>query len=140
MSLLLIRHVAHLERDVLQPALNRFCPSDHPRDLRPYDRLSDERLSEDLPLSCPFQDLLDDESLCARGRAAHHPALVVEVAQHDVDTCALFPERVSDRHAHVGEGDVGCTRGGRVARLDRLRLDTFAARYENDGEAILPRK
>ena len=82
---------------------------------------------------------LDEQPLTARCRAAHHPSFVVEVAEHDVDTCALFAERVPDGDAHIGEGDVGCAGGGGVTGLDRLGLDTFASGYENDSEAVLRR-
>lgn len=81
--------------------------------------------------------LLDDEPLRTDVDAAHHPPLVVKVAEHHEDAAALFAERVLDRHLDVVERDVCRAGGGRIRRLDRLRGDAFAALDENDRETVL---
>ena len=81
--------------------------------------------------------LLDDEALRARGRAAHDPALVVEVAEHDEDPCAFFAEGVGYGDAHVVEGDEGGPGGGGVGSLDGLRGYAVLTLDENDGEAVV---
>ncbi len=78
--LLLVRHIAHLVRDVLEPRLHGFCARDHLRQFRADDRLRAERLPERLALRDPLQTFLDNHALSASGCANHDPTLVVEVA------------------------------------------------------------
>ena len=53
LRLLLVVHVLHLVRDVLQPMLGRFRLRDHVRKLVSDYRLRVQRLSERLALVCP---------------------------------------------------------------------------------------
>ena len=96
-----------------------------------------QRLAERLALVDPLHALLGDEPLAARGRAAHDPALVVEVREHDEDAAALLAERVLDGDLDLVEDDVRRARGGRVRGLDRLRRHALLALDEDDGEAVL---
>ena len=51
-------------------------------------------------------------SLAARGRAAHDPALVVEVAQYNMHAFANRAEGIRDGDTRLVERDVCRTRGG----------------------------
>lgn len=66
----------------------------------------------------------------------HHPALVVEVAEDDVDTLVLLAEEVLNGHLDVVKGDEGGAGGRRVRGLDGLGLDALAAGDEEDAEAL----
>ena len=92
------------------------------------DRLVYQALAEDLALVRPLQTLLDDDAALRDGGAGHGPALVVEVAEDDVDALVLLAEQVLDGDLDVVEGDVGGAGGGGVGGLDGLGLDALAAR------------
>ena len=81
--------------------------------------------------------LLDDEPLRTGRRAAEHPALVVEVAEHDEDAAPLLPEGVLDRYLDFVKGDVCGASCGRVGSLDLPRFDALAALYQDDSEPVL---
>ena len=73
--------------------------------------------------------------LRTRARTAHHPALVVKVAQDHKQTTVFGAEHVLRRNLDVVEGDEAGTGGGRVGSLDRLGLDTFTTGNEEDCES-----
>lgn len=84
-----------------------------------------------------LQALLHDAPLATCRRAAHHPPLVVEVAQHHVDTRAFLTERVLYRYLDVLEGDVCSSSCSGVRGLDRLSLNSWTSLDEEHSEAIL---
>lgn len=53
-----------------------------------------------------------------------------------MDALVLLAEEVLDGDLDVVEGDVGGAGGGRVRRLDGLRLDALAALDQEDAEAL----
>lgn len=100
-------HVVHLMCNILEPVLHALCPRDHASQLASDYRLRIERFAEYLPLVCPpigtqkeitrngsqlseklrwriirnaHEAFPDDSTLATRGRAAHHPPLMIEVA------------------------------------------------------------
>lgn len=99
------------------------------------DSLGNQRLSKHLPLVRPLQALLHNTPLRPRARAAHHPTLVVKVAQDHEQATVLGAEHVLRRDFDVVEGDKTSAGGGRVGGLDRLGLDTFTTGDEEDCEA-----
>ena len=66
----------------------------------------------------------------------HRPSLVVKVAQDDVNALVLLTEEVLDGDLDVVKGNVRRTGGGRVRRLDGLRLNALAALDQEDTEAL----
>lgn len=127
LGLLRVRHVAHLVCDRLEPALVGLDEGDHLGKFKPDDGLVDQALAKDETLVSPLQALLDDGPAVAYCSASHGPALVVEVGQNDVYALVLLAEEVSDRDLDVVKGDIGCTRGARVAGLHLLSLDALTA-------------
>lgn len=95
------------------------------------DGLVNQALAKDNALVCPLQALLRDEARGGNGAAGHGPALVVEVAEDDVDALVLLAEQVLDGDLDVVKGDVGGSGGGGVRGLDGLGLDAFATLDEN---------
>lgn len=67
--LLLVRHVAHLVRDGLEPRLVRLDEGDHLGQLLADDGLVDQALAKDDALVGPLETLLDDGSHVANGAA-----------------------------------------------------------------------
>jgi hypothetical protein len=55
----------------------------------------------------------------------HGPALMVEIAQDDMDTLVFLPEQILDGYFDIVKGDVGGTCCRRVRGLDGRRLDAF---------------
>lgn len=66
----------------------------------------------------------------------HRPSLVVKVAQDDVDALVLLAKEVLYGDLDVVKGNVGGAGGGRVRRLDGLRLDALVAFDQEDAEAL----
>lgn len=99
-------------------------------------RLINETLAKDDALVRPLQALLNDEALRGEGAAGHDPALVVEVAEDDVDALVLLAKEVLDGHLDVVKGDVGGAGGGGVGRLDGLGLDAGAALNQQHAEGL----
>ena len=62
---------------------------------------------------------------------------MVKVGEDDVDALVLLAEEVLDGHLDVVKGDVCCASRGRVGGLDGLSLDTLAAFYEQNAEALV---
>ena len=75
-----------------------------------------------------LQALLNQTPLCSRTDTAHGPSFVVEVTQHDVDTCIFFSQSILHRYLDIVKRDIcrACCR--RVTRLDRLGLNTLSSR------------
>lgn len=105
--------------------------------LLPNDGLIDQALAKDDALVSPLEALLDNGAGHADRGASHAPALVVEVAEDDVDALVLLAEEVLGGDLDVVEGDVGGAGGGGVRGLDGLRLDALAALDQEDAEALL---
>lgn len=100
------------------------------------DGLVNEALAKDDALVGPLEALLDDEARRGDGAAGHDPALVVEVAEDDVDALVLLAQQVLDGDFDVVKGDVGGAGGGGVGRLDGLGLDAGAALDEQHAEGL----
>lgn len=104
----------------------------------------------------------DDKPLAARRRAAHHPALVIEVAEgkkarsfrhdsikclrkessihapeHNKNTSSFFAERVFDRRLDILERDESRACARRVRRLDMFRFNALLSFDQYDSEAVL---
>ena len=67
---------------------------------------------------------------------AHHPALVVKVAEDNVDTLVLLAEQVLNGNLDIVECDVGSAGSGRVRGLDGLGLDSFSAWDEDHAQVL----
>lgn len=100
------------------------------------DGLVNEALAKDNALVCPLQTLLRDEARGGNGAAGHGPALVVEVAEDDVDALVLLAEQVLDGDLDVVKGDIGGSCGGGVRGLDGFGLDALAALDEHYAEGL----
>lgn len=97
------------------------------------DWLIGEFLAEDQALIAPFDALFRGETHHSSDAAGHHPALVVEVAENNVDAFVFFAEEVLDGYFDVVKCDICSTGRGGVGGLDRGRLDAIASFDENDG-------
>lgn len=73
----------------------------------------------------------------ARRATAHHPSLVVEVAEDDVNPSTLFTESVLYGHLDIVKGDICRAGGGGISRLDSLRGDIVITLNEDDCESLL---
>lgn len=156
-GLLRVAHVAHLVGDGLEPGLVGFADGDHSGEsggqrlvfcrslayegytidsLLSNGWLLDQPLAKDDALVAPFQALLDDGHRRADDGADHHEPLVVEVAHDDDEALVLLAQQVLDGHLDVLELHKGRRGGGRVGRLDGRRLDAFASRDQEHGEAL----
>lgn len=74
--------------------------------------------------------------LCRVKLTAHHPALVVKVAEDNVDTLVLLAEQVLNWNLDIVKRDVGCAGSGRIGSLDRLGLDSFSARDKDHAQVL----
>jgi len=68
---------------------------------------------------------------------SHGPALVVEVAEDDVDTLVLLAEEILNGYLDVVVGNVGGSSGRGIGGLDGLGLDTLATLDEQHTEALV---
>lgn len=100
------------------------------------DGLVNEALAKDNALVRPLQALFRDEARGGNGAAGHGPALVVKVAEDDVDALVLLAEQVLHGDLDVVKGDVGGSCGGGVGGLDGLCLDALAALDEHHAEGL----
>src|ERR1700722_6051727 len=57
--------------------------------------------------------------------------------QNNKDTSSVWPKRIFYRDTNVVECDIGCTCGGRIARLYLPSLDTRSAFNKHYSDAIL---
>ena len=124
-------------RDGLEPRLVSLAKGNHLGELLANDGLVDQTLAKDKTLVSPLERLLDNEAHVADGGAGHHPALVVEVGQDDIDALVLLAEQVLDGNLDVVKGDVGGAGRRRVRGLDRLGLDALAALDEEHRQTLL---
>lgn len=67
----------------------------------------------------------------------HGPALVVKVAEDNLDTLVLLAKHVLGRDLDIVEGHVSCASGGRVGGLDLLGLDTLTTLDKEDTQALV---
>lgn len=124
-------------RDSLKPRLVSLAQRNHLGQLLANDRLINQPLAKDQTLMGPLEGLLNDETHVPDGGARHHPALVVEVGQDDIDALVLLAEQVLDGDLDVVEGDVRGTGGRGVGSLDGLGLDTLAALDDEHRKALV---
>lgn len=136
-GLLVVGHLVHLVRDVLEPGLGGFALGDESRELLPDDGLGDEGLAEGLALVCPHHQLGANGACGADRRAAHDPSLVVKVGQDDGNTSTLGTDEVASWDAAIVVGDVGGAGGGAVRRLDLLCLDASGCSRDADNDEAL---
>mmetsp|Transcript_29302 Transcript_29302/g.95497 ORF Transcript_29302/g.95497 Transcript_29302/m.95497 type:complete len:469 (+) Transcript_29302:1331-2737(+) len=137
--LLLVVHLVHLVRDVLEPVLERLDLRRHVRELVADDGLRDERLAKDDALVRPLIALLQHEPRPADGTDDNHPALVIEVAHDALEAFVLLAEEVAHGNLDIVVLDVRGARGRAVARLDLLRGQPLRALNEEQGDAAHPR-
>ena len=129
-------HIVHLVRDELEPVLTRLDARNHARQPVADDRLRMQRPPERGALSGPLEALLDRAPLRSEARADDHPALVVEVAEHDLHPAPDLAERVCDRGPSTVEGHVGRACGGGVGGFDGLGGYGVLSRYEHDDVSL----
>jgi hypothetical protein len=136
LSLLSVRHHAHLMRNLFEPGLVRLAVADHLGELLANRRLVNQLFPKHDSLVGPFHALFRDSPALADDRAGHHPALVVEVVHHHLHALAVDAEEVAHRDTHVLKGDVGGAGSGGVGGFDGLRLDAFGPLNHERGEAF----
>lgn len=135
-ALLGVIHLAHLERDALQPILARLGQRDHLGQFLAHHGLADQRLPKHDALVRPLQAFLDDGAHPPDHAARHGPALVVEVAHNHDEPVMFLAQEVVHGNLDVVELDERRRRRGRVRRLDPLGLYVVVSRHEDDREAL----
>jgi len=90
-------------------------------------RLLNQLLPKHQPLIRPLQTLLRYQPHHPNSSARHHPPLMIEIRENDVDPFVLDTEEVPYRDLDIVECDEGCSCGGGVGGLDCRGSNAFLA-------------
>lgn len=158
LALVTVGHLAHLERNILEPILHGFDAGDHCCELGANNRLVEKRLSKDFPLMCPsefkgesgdlkrtenkkrmhaLEALFNNRPLRSRRSTANNPSLMIKIAQYHKDTTVLGTKHILCGDFDIIECDVGRASRGRIGCLDRFGTNTFAPFDEENCQATV---
>ncbi len=100
-------------------------------------RFLNEPLTKHPPLVGPFDAILHNHSAAADAERGDHPSFVVEVGHDDLESGVFDTQEILDGHFDIVKLDERRSRGGRIAGLDLLGLQTFLSFDEEHRKSLL---